>query len=63
MLQLMTIAFCHILQVGDSSLMEASSGGYKGIIEVLLEAGADPNITNEVKLHYNIIISILFLQY
>ena len=38
-------------QNGDTVLMIASSGGKGDVIKVLLEAKADPNITNEVKLH------------
>ena len=33
--------------------MGASSAGKGDVVKVLLEAKADPNITNEVKLHYN----------
>ena len=32
--------------------MWASGDGYTETVRVLLEAKADPNITNEVKLHY-----------
>ena len=52
------IAYCVLIllptiQVGDTSLMEASSGGYINTVRALLEAKAVPNITNEVKLHYS----------
>ena len=40
-------------QNGDTVLMVASSRGKGDVVKVLLEAKADPNITNEVKLHYN----------
>ena len=33
--------------------MWASSKGYTATVSVLLEAKADPNITDEVKLHYS----------
>ena len=33
--------------------MLASDRGYTDTVRVLLEAKADPNITNEVKLHYS----------
>ena len=33
--------------------MRASNGGYIETMSVLLAAKADPNITDEVKLHYN----------
>ena len=33
--------------------MRASGDGHVDIVRVLLEAKADPNITNEVKLHYS----------
>ena len=33
--------------------MEASKDGYIDTVRVLLEAKADPNITDEVKLHYS----------
>ena len=40
-----------IIQNGDTGLMWASEGGYTEIVSVLLEAKADPNITDKVKLH------------
>ena len=42
-----------IIQLGRTSLMEASLRGYTDTVRVLLEAKADPNITDEVKLHYS----------
>ena len=42
-----------IIQNGDTGLMLASACGYTEIVSVLLEAKADPNITDEVKLHYS----------
>ena len=42
-----------IIQSGRTSLMWASRGGYTETVSVLLEAKADPNITDEVKLHYS----------
>ena len=45
------------MQWGYTGLMLASSEGYADIVKELLEAKADPNITDEVKLHrfvYNI---------
>ena len=33
--------------------MEASESGHVDIVRALLEAKADPNITNEVKFHYS----------
>jgi hypothetical protein len=33
--------------------MRASGGGYTETVSVLLVAKADPNITDEVKLHYS----------
>ena len=45
---------CHfVIQGGWTSLMRASSDGYTNIVSVLLEAKADPNITDEVKFHYS----------
>ena len=41
-----------IVQYGKTGLMAASEGGYTETVRVLLEAKADPNITNRVKLHY-----------
>ena len=32
--------------------MWASGLGYTNVVQVLLEAKADPNITNEVEVHY-----------
>ena len=42
-----------IIQYGSTGLMEASWSGYTETVSVLLEAKADPNITDEVKLHYS----------
>ena len=42
-----------IIQNGVTGLMEASGGSYTETVRVLLEAKADPNITNQVKLHYS----------
>ena len=42
-----------IIQNGITGLMLASVGGYTETVSVLLEAKADPNITDEVKLHYS----------
>ena len=42
-----------IVQYGVTGLMAASVGGYTETVRVLLEAKADPNITDEVKLHYS----------
>lgn len=36
--------------------MLASCEGHADIIEELLEAKADPNITDEVKLHHNYLV-------
>ena len=38
---------------GFTCLMRASDDGHVDTVRVLLEAKADPNITNEVKLHYS----------
>ena len=42
-----------MIQHGETGLMRASNGGFSEIVMVLLEAKADPNIADEVKLHYN----------
>ena len=42
-----------ILQDGMSGLMEASREGFIDTVRVLLEAKADPNITDDVRLHYS----------
>ena len=42
-----------IIQSGRTGLMKASWCGYTEIVSVLLEAKADPNITDMVKLHYS----------
>ena len=42
-----------IIQSGRTSLMWASYDGYTEIVSILLEAKADPNITDEVKLLYS----------
>ena len=41
-----------VIQCGWTGLMWASERSYMATMRVLLEAKADPNITNEVKLHY-----------
>ena len=42
-----------IIQDGDTGLMRASYWGHTEAMGVLLKAKADPNLTNEVKLHYS----------
>ena len=42
-----------IIQNGHTGLIWASGCGYTDSVRVILEAKADPNITNEVKLHYS----------
>ena len=42
-----------IIQWGRTGLMEASEKRYTDTVRALLEAKADPNITDEVKLHYS----------
>ena len=42
-----------IIQNGMTGLMKASEGGSTETVRVFLEAKADPNITDEVKLHYS----------
>ena len=49
-----SIRCVHFIQEGWTGLMTASFGGYIDTVRVLLEAKADPNITNEVKLHYTV---------
>ena len=39
-----------IIQDGETALMLASGGGYTDTVKALLEAKADPNITDKVKL-------------
>ena len=49
----MLIKILSIIQNGRTSLMMASWHGYTETVSVLLAAKADPNITDEVKLHYS----------
>ena len=42
-----------IIQKGVTGLMLASDEGYTETVRVLLEAKANPNVTDEVKLHYS----------
>jgi ankyrin repeat protein len=42
-----------IIQNGSTGLMHASWQGFTETVNVLLAAIADPNITDEVKLHYS----------
>jgi hypothetical protein len=42
-----------IIQHSMTGLMGASSRGYTKTVSVLLAAKADPNVTDEVKLHYS----------
>ena len=39
-------------QTGETSLMRASRSDSRDVLTVVLEANADPNITDEVNLHY-----------
>ena len=41
-----------LLQDGETALMLASGGGCTDTLKALLEAKADPNITNKVKLQW-----------
>ena len=47
------VEFLSIIQTGDTGLMVASANDAREVVSVLLEAKADPNITDEVKLHYS----------
>ena len=42
-----------IIQKGETGLGVASENDSRDVVRVLLEAKADPNITDEVKLHYS----------
>jgi hypothetical protein len=42
-----------IIQIGVTGLIRASIDGFTKTVSVLLAAKADPNITDEVKLHYS----------
>ena len=41
-----------LLQDGETALMQASGGGHTDTVKVLLDAKADPNITDKVKLQW-----------
>ena len=47
------VNFLSIIQLGETSLMLASVNDARDVVSVLLAAKADPNITDEVKLHYS----------
>ena len=49
----MFVPMLSVIQVGSTGLMRASERGHTGTVRILLEAKADPNITDEVKLHYS----------
>ena len=49
----MLVPMLSVIQLGWTGLMWASMNGHTGTVRVLLEAKADPNITDEVKLHYS----------
>lgn len=42
-----------MFQYGETGLIQASRLGFIDTVQVLLEAKADPNITNDVRLHYS----------
>lgn len=43
------VTFTHfIIQNGDTALMQASFEGYHGVVELLLGAGANPDVQNKV---------------
>ena len=50
---IMFVLMLSVIQFGWTGLMVASEYGHTGTIQILLEAKADPNITDEVKLHYS----------
>lgn len=41
-----------VFQYGETGLMQASRLGVVDTVMILLEANANPNITNKVKFHY-----------
>ena len=45
--------YLSIIQLGETCLMLASMNNARDVVSVLLEAKADPNITDQVKLHYS----------
>ena len=49
----MFVPMLSVIQDSWTSLMRASEHGHTGTILMFLEAKADPNITDEVKLHYS----------
>ena len=42
------VAICHVIQDGETALMNASRYGYKEVIELLLAHGADLNAKDKV---------------
>ena len=49
----MFVLMLSVIQFGWTGLMRASEYGHTSTVRILLEAKADPNITDEVKLHYS----------
>ena len=47
---------------GKTCLMTASGRGYVDAVRVLLEAKADPNITDKVKFHYRHCLTVFIDQ-
>ena len=47
-----------IIQFGRTALMEASDGGHTEVVKVLAEAKADLNITDQVKLIINYLLTL-----
>ena len=49
----MFVPMLSVIQYGWTGLMRASINGHTSTVWILLETKADPNITDEVKVHYN----------
>ena len=58
----MFVPMLSVIQLGWTGLMRASELGHTSTMRILIEAKADPNITDEVKVHYNCLYNSMVAQ-
>ena len=59
---IMFVPMLSVIQYGLTGLMRASVNGHTSTMRIFLEAKADPNIIDEVKVHYNCLYNSMVAQ-